>query len=53
MNEADRSFINDHKSHILKTLENISSAVSETEPGDAARVGVASLLMNMYSGGNF
>ena len=50
MNDADKRFVIEHKNHIIRTLDIIASATAAGEPNEAARIGVATMLMNIYSG---
>ncbi|MFH1537408.1 MAG: hypothetical protein ABIH66_00520 [bacterium] len=50
MNDADKRFIIEHRNHIARTLGVIASATAAGEPNEAERIGVAAMLMNIYSG---
>lgn len=50
MNDADKRFVIEHKNHIIRTLDVIASATDAGEPNEAARIGVATMIMNIYSG---
>lgn len=50
MNDSDKRFLNEHKRHILRTLDVIESATAAGEPEEAAKIGIATMLVNIYSG---
>ena len=49
MNDADRSFIAEHRIHINNTLEMISSGLTD-DTDKVKQVGIATLVMNLYTG---
>lgn len=49
MNDADNSFIWEHKAHIENTLQMLASGISG-EADKVRQIGMATLVMNLYSG---